>query len=103
MINESISKEINKFINLWDCNQMIAFFKQIYPLIELFEVTGKNDWVRDEVGEENAQNVRVLKMVYILSKIADMHAGRLCRIKIEHKNLWKRLEEIEKETTLGDV
>ncbi len=94
MSKKSIAEELESFIEIWDYKEMIAFFKDVYPLIALFEVDEENDWVEKEVGKENVQNVRVVRMAYILSRIAEFHTGKFCKVKVEHKNLWKRLEQV---------
>jgi hypothetical protein len=93
----SIEHEINEFMQLWDCNHLIAFLRDIIPIFELYDLQDEEDWVEKEVGAENAKNVRMIRMVYLISKISEFHAGTLCRIKASHKNLWKRMEmSIEK-------
>lgn len=90
---KTIEDQINEFLEIWDFKQMSSFLQDIIPLFELYDVDEENDWVKDSVGEENTQNVRLIRTVYLVSRIAEFHAGKLCNIKIEHKDLWKRLEK----------
>lgn len=91
--HKTIEDEINDFLEMWDCNQMQDFLRDIIPLFELYDVDENNDWVKDSVGEEDERNVRLIRTVYLVSRIAEFHAGKLCHINIEFKNLWKRLEK----------
>lgn len=92
MKKKTIEKELEEFLQTWNCEQMTAFLRDIIPLFELFDVEDENDWVANEVGKENEQNVRLVRTMYLVSRIAEFHAGKLCTLKINHKGLWKRLE-----------
>ena len=96
---KTLEQEINEFLEKWGCDHMMAFLKDIIPLIDLYNVDEDDDWVRDCVGEENLQNVRLIRTVYLISKIAENHCAMLASVKINFKNMWKRLElysEMEK-------
>ena len=90
---KTIEDEINEFLEDWDCKQMTSFLKETIPLFELYNVDIEDDWVEEAVGEDNVQNVRLIRTVYIMSRIAEFHAGRLCRIKMNHRDLWKKMEK----------
>lgn len=45
------------------------------------------------MGEEDKTNVRLIRTVYLMSKIAESHAGTLVTIKVRFKDLWKRMEK----------
>jgi len=90
---KTIEDEIIDFLHLWDSDCMSNFLRDIIPLIELYDADEENDWVRDAVGEENERNVRIIRTVYLLSRIAENHSGKICRIKLEFKKLWERLEK----------
>ena len=84
---------INEFLDVWSVKDMKGFMKDCIPLFELFHVDEKDDWVADQVGEDNKVNVRLIRMVYILSHFAEFHAAKLCRINIDFKDLWRRIEK----------
>lgn len=90
-----LESEINNFLELWDCEQNIQFLKDIIPLFELYDVDDENDWVEKKVGgdEENVRTIRLIRTVYLISRIAEFHAGRLLRIRSEFKDLWKKMEK----------
>lgn len=90
---KDIEDEITDFLEFWDCDRQISFLKDTLMLFELYDVDDENDWVRDAVGESNERNVRLIRTVYLLSRIADFHAGILCSINIKFKDLWKKLEK----------
>ena len=91
----SIEQEINKFIETWDCKQQMSFLKEIIPLVELYDVDEEDDWVKDRVGHEDERNIRLIRTVYLISRIAEFHAGALCYVKTNFRNLYKRLENTE--------
>lgn len=95
MPKKTIEQEINEFLELWDCDQLTSFLTEITPLLELYDVDENKDWVKDEVGEENERNVRLIRTVYLISRISEFHAGRLATIKSRFSNLYKRLEKID--------
>ncbi len=90
---KSIEDEINAFLEKWDCKKLCDFLRDIIPLFELYDVEDEDDWVKEAVGEENERNVRLIRTVYLVSRIAAFHAGTLCCINVEFKDLWKRLEK----------
>src|SRR5579859_3373995 len=97
MMRKTLEAEINEFLDKWDRDQMCAFLRDIIPLFDLYDVRDDSDWVRDAVGEDNLQNVRLIRTVYLVSRIAEFHAGVLSTIKINFKDLYKRLEEVTHE------
>lgn len=92
-LKPSLEEDINSFLEVWDCKQQIDFLKDIIPLFELYDVDDENDWVRDVVGELNERNVRLIRTVYLVSIIAENHAGILCSIKMKFKNIFKRMQK----------
>lgn len=90
---ETLESELNDMMQLWGREEMTSFLRDIIPLFELYNVSEDSDWVLDAVGLENEINIRLLRTVYLISKIADNHSGRLCSIKIKHPKLWKKMEE----------
>ncbi len=92
---KTIEQEINDFLESWDCKQQIAFLRDIIPLFELYDVEDEDDWVEKKVGgdEENVRNVRLIRTVYLVARIAEFHAGKLCSINVNFRNLWKRMEK----------
>ncbi len=101
-MNKKTTRElINLFLEDWDCEAMQSFFRDAIPLIELYDVEESDDWLKDKVGEDDERNVRLIRTVYLVSRIAEFHAPRLCSLKIKYKDLWKKLE-LEVEMNKGD-
>jgi hypothetical protein len=90
---KTIEEDINGFLDSWDRDQMLQFFKDIIPLFELYDVDCEEDWLRDVVGEDDLNNVRLIRTVYLVSRIADFHASKLCNLKVSYKELWKKMEK----------
>ncbi len=90
---KTLEQQINEFLDVWDCKQQIAFLRDIIPLFELYDVEDEDDWVKNAVGEEDERNVRLVRTVYLISRIAEFHAGKLCSIKTNFKDLWQKMEK----------
>ena len=100
--NKSLDDQMNSFLDLWDCNQMTAFLRDIIPLFQLYDVDDENDWVRDAVGKDDEQTVRIIRTIYLISRIAEFHASKLCAIKFDFKNLYLKMENVKEEVDFLD-
>lgn len=89
----TIEDEINAFLEIWDINAQLLFVKEALALLKIYDVDENDDWVEKEVGKENAQNVRLIRTVHLISRIADFQSGKLCMIKSKFKDIWKRIEK----------
>lgn len=90
---KTIEDEIIDFLNSWGSDEMTSFLRDIIPLFELYDVDEENDWVKEAVGEEDERNIRLIRTVYLVSRIAEFHAGKLCFIKMNFKNLYLKMEK----------
>lgn len=91
---KTIEQEINEFYELWPVEKFTLFFQDIAEILELYDVDEDDDWVKNAIEkEEEASIVRLIRTVYLFSRFAENHSATLARIKVHHKNLWKRLEE----------
>ncbi len=88
----SIETEINRFLDSWGIEEMTNFMNEILPLVDLYHIDDE-DWVSEIVGEENTTTVRIVRTVYLTSRIAEIFSGKFCTINIKHKNLWKKMEK----------
>lgn len=93
MPKKSLEQEIAEFMQFWDGHQMEKFLRDIIPMFEMFDIQDDSEWMNEGGSEEDAINIKMIRAAYIVSKIAENHAGKLARMKIDFKNLWKRLEE----------
>jgi len=73
----------------------LHFTLDVFPLFELYNIEEEDDWVKDSVGASDVHNVRLIRTVYLMSKIAENHAGRLCLMNLNFKNLWKRMQDTQ--------
>ncbi len=94
-MKKNIEQEINEFLMEWSITEMTNFIGDIIPIFELYNVDVDNDWVKEEVGEENERNVRLIRTVYLISKLSENYSGRLCSLKVKFPGLWKKLEKID--------
>lgn len=92
-MKNSIENQINQALELWDCKRQIAFLEDIIPMLELYDVDEDDDWVKNAVGESNERNVRLIRTIYLISKIAENHCGTLASFKIRFPNLYLKMEK----------
>ena len=90
---KTLEDEINEFLEYWDADQMCAFLCDIGPVFRLYDVDEENDWVKNAVGEEDERNVRLIRTVYLISRIAEFHAGKLVGVKVNFKNIYQKMEK----------
>ena len=90
---KNLDLEINQFIDEWDSDNLTALLTACLPLVELYYVDEDQDWVKDAVGDEETRTIRIIRTAYLISKLADMHAGKLSLMKAKYKDLWRRMEQ----------
>ena len=90
---KTLEEDINDFLILWDCQQLCDFLRDIAPVFELYNVADETDWLRDVVGEEDRRNVRLIRTVYLISRIAEFHTGKLLMTKTKFKDIFVRMEK----------
>lgn len=91
---QTLEEEINQFVEDWTAEKLIELFKDIFPLCELYDADEKYDWVEDIVGCEQRDEIRLVRTAYLVSKIADRHAGKLAHMKAKYPKLWQRMEKV---------
>lgn len=93
---KTIEEQINEALDDWDCNQQIAFLRDIIPLFELYDVEDEDDWVEKKVGgdAENVRTVRLIRTIYLISRIAEFHTGKLVSFKCKYPGLYKKMAAI---------
>ena len=93
MAKKNLEQQINEALEYWDCKKLIAFLRDIIPLFELYDVEDEDDWVKDAVGAEDERNVRLIRTVYLISRIAEFHAGPLVSFKCNFPKIWEKMEK----------
>lgn len=94
---KDIKHELACFLDDWTPEHLISYMKLTVELFRLYDFEDENDWVLEEVGADNVDNVRLMRTFYIISKIAYFHAGALSKIKFKYKDLWSRMEDFASE------
>lgn len=93
---KTLEDKINAFLADWHHKDMLDFLKECGEIFFLFDVDENDDWVKKEIDpsstETDVANVRLIRTIYLVSKMADLYAGKLCNLKMNHPKLWKELE-----------
>jgi hypothetical protein len=92
---KTLEEQINDFLDVWDCKQLTSFLRDIIPLFELYDVDDEDDWLERDVGgdAENVRTIRLLRTVYLISKIVSNFSPVFCKINSEFRDLWKKIEK----------
>lgn len=94
-MTKNIEYDIERFLEVWSGDKQIAFLRDVIPLFELFDIEDESDWVEEAVGKENERNVRLIRTVFIMSKLADLHSGTLATLRCRFPGLWKKMEHVQ--------
>ena len=81
--------------NFWDIKKLTSLLADLMELYELYDVD-KDNWLKDKVGEDNELNVRVVRTLYLISKLAEKHAGALLTFKTKFPKLCDKMEDFIK-------
>ena len=103
MAKKYLQQEINEFLEIFDVNTLISFLECTIPLTELYDVEENADWVEDYVGKDQVSTIRMIRTVYLISKLAEKSGGKLAMVKVRFPNLWRRLEKIHDETAAANA
>lgn len=90
---KDVKESISKALDFWTCSDQLGFMREVVPLFRLYDVDEENDWVEDIVGSEDLQNVRLMRTIFIISRIAEFHGTILFNFKLKFPNLYKEMEE----------
>lgn len=91
---KSLEQELNDFMDVWHKEKVASLLKDIIPFFELFHVEKESEEDFEEYKDEPYEaQVRILRTVYLLSRLAHTHAGDLCMMNVNFKNLWARMEK----------
>lgn len=93
---KDIKDEINDMIKVVHSDCLNAFFSELYELFRLFDVDEKDDWVRDLVGVDNMQVVRIVRGCYIVSRMSEKFSSKFSQVRQHFPEFHKRLEEYVK-------
>lgn len=77
---------------------IFTFLKDVIPLLELWGIQ-QDDWTEHQVGrdKENVITVKLLKTIYLLSKISHYHVAKLVNLKTRFPRLFEKMEDMAKE------
>lgn len=93
--NDDMEIKIQEFFEKWsweEMNDLACFFIEF---LEIFEIDKQIDWEKEVQANEDIRNVKIIRCVYIILKMADLYSGKLVSTKMEFKSLWRKLEAIE--------
>ena len=90
-IESDIESKVLEFFRDWGSHKLTAFLRDIIPLFEVFDVNDDEDWLSTDLTEEE-RNIRLIRTVYLISRIAENHASSLVNVKVKFKDLYRKME-----------
>lgn len=95
----TIEKEVNSFLECVDSRFVWGLLKDVLPLIELYNITEEDDWVKEcmEGVDTDIQQVRLASTVYHLSQIADRYGRKLMKLHLDYRGLYERMEDFKRQ------
>ena len=101
MKRKTVEEDINDFMECVGDEGMTQFLKDSFALIELYNVTQEDDWIKEahaDASDHEVRKLRIIRTAYLLSRFAEFNAGKMVELKMRWKDLWRRMEkEAEKE------
>ncbi len=94
-----INSQVHGILKIFGPERLISFINDMWELFELYDVDEDNDFVSNEVGEENCREVRLARTAYLLSLVASNHSKALEKIQKKFPDFWKQAEKIEREVS----
>jgi hypothetical protein len=93
-MSKDIQLEINEVLEIWDLNQQEKFLSDIIPIFELYySIDKESEIFEKKETAEDAATVRLIRAVYLISKMAESHSGKIAAVRMQWPKLWKRMEQ----------
>lgn len=94
---QKMEKEINEILNEWCYTPICDMIKDIGPLITLYSQESSEAIILKEMPPEDSTNITLIRTVYLLSKFAERHAGKLASLKCKYPAIGERIEKYQEE------
>jgi hypothetical protein len=89
----TIEEQINEFLLYLNKDKLQNFILDVLPLFELYDIEENADWVAEIVGDD-ADKIRLIRTVYLMSKIAALHGPTLKNLDKRFRNLYLDMEKV---------
>lgn len=99
---KTMEDEINEFLQIWSVDDFMKFIEEIADVFSVYYMQDNEFDTFKGKAEEEIANLRVIKTVYLISRIAELYAGKLCITKMKLPRLYERMEQITKECNNDD-
>jgi len=90
---KDIQFQINEFLEVWNLEQQEKFLRDVIPIFEMYyQIDKEGDIFERAETAQDAATVRLLRSVYLISKLAEYHAAKLATVRMQWPRLWKKME-----------
>jgi len=96
-LNRTVEEEINDFLNVYGPATFKLFLKDVEPLYDLYNSVEDEEWIEECEGVDDVNDIRLIRSVYLMSKVADLHALDLSKMKSSFRGLWLRMTKEAKQ------
>lgn len=100
MKKKPIEELLEDAIKVWGIDEMMSFLQDIFEIYKLYDVDPDDDWMQS-LGEDY-QTIRLIRSIYLISKLSENHAGKLCAFSVKFPKLHKKLESVALEDHMED-
>lgn len=90
---KSFEDTVVEAFKFMDFSHFKLMLKDLVYIYELYDVDDEDNWLKDAVGEEDEINVRIIRTVYLMSRIAENHGSLLIAFKARFPKLWEKIEK----------
>ena len=90
---QNIEDLLNSALDYWDSQKIVELLRDTAEFFYLYYTENDKDWVKEEIESEDDVNIRLIRTVYLISKLAENHTGALLSFKLKFPKLWEKMEK----------
>lgn len=95
MAKRTPEEEINAFLEIWGIDDLLKLIEELSLIFETYHIEDSDIPIFDGKTKEEIANIRIIRTVYLISRIAELYSGKLCITKIKVPRLYENLENVK--------
>jgi hypothetical protein len=95
MAKRTPEEEINAFLEIWGTDDLLNLLEEISLVFETFYMENTDSPILEGKTDEEIANIRIVRSVYLISKIAELYGGKFCMTKMKVPRLYEKLENVK--------
>lgn len=93
----TVEAQLNEFMDCIGDRGISIFLETAHPIVELFQ-NDENEWMLDVksqgIDEDDIKKLKIVRAAYLISRFAELNAGKMVELKMKYKDLWRRMEKV---------